>query len=271
MRIEKIGIGLFLLFVLSAQAATANEIVVEGDGNPSYLTFIGDAPGGISAFGVEIRYSSDTQITAVESVEPFEIVSSVNATNKTIRIGGYVTQDSGTTGSDRIQLAKIRSTQPIEGVILVDYLEDFERKSIPVSNQVIVYTTQTETPVAPYEPQGTYSPPGSGENPTNPTEIGTPTTTKQPSSGSQVPVSGAPTTTLTSPSETGNQPSPTGTAQNVPETQTEATGTVMPVEQPPTAPPTSAPLSLFVPVGALLVTTFLVIKGRGDVRRIRKK
>ena len=92
MRYSKAGFYSIIMLLLVVQVVTANEIVIEGDGNPSYLTFMGDAPEGISAFGVEVRYSNGTQITGVEPVEPFEVVSGIDTAAGTLKIGGYALQ-----------------------------------------------------------------------------------------------------------------------------------------------------------------------------------
>jgi hypothetical protein len=130
MRCVKTGVSLIFLLLLAAQAATANVIVVEGDGNPSYLTFVGDAPQGISAFGVEIRYPNGTHVTGVESVEPFEVVSGIDVVNGTVKIGGYTSQCSQAAVNDRLQLAEVWLTDTVEGVVIVDYLEDSQRNPI---------------------------------------------------------------------------------------------------------------------------------------------
>lgn len=256
MRCIKTGFSLIFLLLLAAQAVTANVIVIEGDGNPSYLTFVGDTSQGISAFGVEIRYLNGTQITAVESVEPFEVVSGADATNGTVKIGGYASQDSQTAASDRIRLARVWLTDAVEGVIIVDYLEDSQKNPIPVSNQVSVSPTPSETQVPVYVPPPTYSSPGAAQASPAPTgSINALGTVTQPSPVPQASASGT--------------PSPIDTARDGIETQTVSSDATLPTEHSeidaiePTISPTKAPLMLYTPIGAMF-SAWLLIRRRGN-------
>jgi hypothetical protein len=256
MRYSKIGFCSVFLLLLAVQAVTANEIVVEGDGNPSYLTFVGSAPNGISAFGIEIQYSSGTQITAVESVEPFEVASGSDAVNGTIKIGGYAPQDSQIAVSGQIRLAKIWSAHVIEGVVIVDYLEDFQRSPVQVSNQVYLSPTPVKISVPVYAPPVTYN--SSGAVQTNPTDyISAPETVTTSSPDPQVSASGTP-------SATGNVRDGTGT-------QTPSPGIVPPTEHSevitagePAISPTKAPLMLCTPFCAIFSALLLLIKRKGE-------
>ncbi len=250
MRYSKIVLCVVFLLFLAGQVVTANEIVVRGDGDPSYLTFVGSAPNGISAFGVEIRCSNGTQITAVDSVEPFEVVSSSDTVNGTIKIGGYASRDSQTAVSDQIQLAKIWSAHAIEGMIVTYYLEDFRRSPIQVSNQAYPSPTPIETSVPVYAPPVTYSSPGSVQ--VNPTEhIHAPVTVTTSSSVPQTSASGAPSATgnIRDGAETQNlSPNATSPAEHL---EVTATGE-------PAISPTKAPLMLCIPVCAVLLALLLI-------------
>jgi len=262
MRCKKIGFSLIFLLLLVAQAVTANEIVVEGDGNLFYLTFVGDAPRGISAFGVEIRYTNGTQITGVESVEPYEVVSGVDATNGTIKIGGYASQYSPTAVHNQVRLARILSADKIEGVVIVDYLEDFQKAPIQVSNQVGLSPTPVETSVPVYAPPVTYSPPGTAQITPAPTgPINTPEIVTQPSSVPQVSAPGT-LSTIDKPQD-GVQ---TQTASSTPSDTTLPTGPSETDAVEPTVSPTKAPFMLYTSFGAIF-SAWLLIKRRGRIER----
>jgi len=258
MRYSKTALCVFFLLFLAGQVVTANEIVVRGDGNPSYLTFVGSAPNGISAFGVEIRCSNGTQITAVEPVEPFEVVSSSDTINGTVKIGGYASRDSRAAVSGQIQLAKIWSAHAIEGTVVTDYLEDFQRSPIQVSNQVYPSTTPTETSIPAYAPPVTYSSPGSVQ--VNPTEhIHAPVTVTTSSSVPQASVSGT--------------TSATGNIWDGVETQTPSSVTVPPGEHLEVVAtselavsPTKAPLMLCTPFCAVFLALLLIKRMGGKTR-----
>lgn len=257
MRYSKIGFCSIFLLLLAVQAVTANEIVVEGDGNPSYLTFVGSTSNGISAFGVEIRCSNGTQVTAVESVEPFEVVSGIDTTNGTVKIGGYASQNSQTAVSSQIRLAKVWSAHSIEGVIIVDYLEDFQRSPIQVSNQVSISPTPIGTSVPVYSPPTTYNSPGAVQP--NPTDyISAPETVTQSSPNPQV--------------STSETPSPMDTVRDGIETQTTSSDTVPLTEHSeivasePTVSPTRAPLMLYTPFCAIFSALLLIKRREKKVR-----
>lgn len=260
MRCNKIGFGLICLLLLTAQVATGNEIIIEGDGDAFYLTFMGDAPRGISAFGVEVRYVNGTHAIAIESVEPYEVVSGVDATNGTIKIGGYASQYSPTAVHNQVRLAKILSADKIEGVIIVEYLEDFQKAPIHVSNQVDIPPTSIEASVPVYSPPVIYNPPGTALNtpaatgPTDSSKIVT-----QPSSVPQVTASGV--------STTDTPPVQTQTASS------SSSDTALPTESSGidvvelTVSPTTVPLRLYVPVGAIFSAWLLLNrKRRGRIR-----
>ena len=259
----KTGISLILLLLLAAQAATANVIVVEGDGNPSYLTFVGDSPQGISAFGVEIRYPNGTHVTAVESVEPFEVVSGINAVNGTIKIGGYASQDSLTAANGQIRLAQIWLTGAAEGVIIVDYLEDSQRHPVPVSNQVSASPTPVETSVPVYVPPPTYSSPGTVQASPAPTgSISAPETVNRTSPVPQASALRTPSATDTVQDGAGTRAVPTASAGAVPLTGYSETGT----GEPTVSPTTKAPLMLYTPFCAIF-SALLLIKRRRVISR----
>ena len=59
--------------------------------------------------------------------------------------------------SGQIRLAKIWSAHVIEGVVIVDYLEDFQRSPVQVSNQVYLSPTPVKISVPVYAPPVTYN------------------------------------------------------------------------------------------------------------------
>ncbi len=250
MRFLKVGFFLLTLMFLTVQVIAANEITVEGDGDPSYIIFVGGASQGISAFGVEIQYSSDVNITAVESVEPFEVVSGVDAINRSIKVGGYLPHDSQTTINGPIRLAKIWSSGAIEGVVTVDYLEDCQKNPIPVSNQADISLTQTKTLVPVYEPPPTYSSPGTVQvNPTLTDSTNVPKTAATPLP--QASVSWTPSTTDTTRDEVESQTVPPTSTDIAPLTGSLEADTIE-----PTTPKTS--LMLCTPFGAIFSVLLLM-------------
>lgn len=257
MRYSKAGFYSIIMLLLVVQVVTANEIVIEGDGNPSYLTFMGDAPEGISAFGVEVRYSNGTQITGVEPVEPFEVVSGIDTAAGTLKIGGYAPPDPQTAVYGQVRLAKIWSAQALEGDIIVDCIEDLQRNPIQVSNQASTSPTPTETSVPVYDPPITYKSPGTVQ--ADPTDyIAAPEIAAQPS---PKPQTSAPGTSST-----------TETLRDMVETQTPSSNTASPTDSPeagasetPAISPKKAPLMLYSPLGAIFCA-LLLIKRRKEKR-----
>ncbi len=259
MRCVKTGVSLIFLLLLAAQVVTANVIVVEGDGNPSYLTFVGDAPQGISAFGVEIRYPNGTHVTGVESVEPFEVVSGIDVVNGTVKIGGYTSQCSQAAVNDRLQLAEVWLTDTVEGVVIVDYLEDSQRNPIQVSNQVSASSTPIETPVPTYVPPPTYSSPGTAQaSPAPAGSITVPETVTQVSPAPQASVSGTPSATDTVRDGVEAQTVPSASSDTVSQTgQSEIDAGESTV-----SPTTKAPIMFCTPFGAIFFALLLIRRGR---------
>jgi len=263
MRCIKPGFSLIFLLLLAAQAATANVVVVEGDGNTSYLTFVGDAPQGISAFGVEIWYPNGTHVTAVEPVEPFEVVSGFDAVNGTVKIGGYTSHNALTAVNGQARLARIWLTGAAEGVIIVDYIEDAQRKPIPVSNQISASPTPIETPVPVYVPPPTYNSPGVARASPTPTGlISAPEMMTQPLPVPQASVSGTPSVTETFQDGVDTQVVPSAPAGTVPSTGHSGTGAGEPV----VSTTAKAPLMFYTPFCAIL-SALLLIKGRRLLNR----
>ncbi len=153
---------IFLLMLSLVSAGAANEIVIQGDGDQQYLTFVTNDPVKIAGYNIQLNYSADTRILSVEALEPYTGVFKIENNEGWTRIVGF-------TGSDRhsTRLAGFTYAGKGDFSIIVYELYDSDLNSVTVSNMIGTKYSATDppTPTIPeYQPNVGYISPAKSEN-----------------------------------------------------------------------------------------------------------
>jgi len=135
----------------------ADSIVIETEGSNHYLAFQSDRPVSISGYNVQLNFSSDTEIQALEPLEPY--MGAVNIQNQKgyAKIVGFTAE---TTTPKRLATLSYSGAGAFE--ILVIDLCDSDLKPVAVTNpQIDLPAPPAATPtVPPYQPAPGYVSPG---------------------------------------------------------------------------------------------------------------
>ncbi len=155
--------SIVIAMLLLASPAMADSIVIETEGSNHYLTFQSDSLISISGYNVQLNFSPDTEIQALEPLEPY--MGAVNVQNQKgyAKIVGFTAE---TTTPKRLATLSYSGAGAFE--ILVIELCDSDLKPVVVTNpQMDLPASPTATPTMPlYQPAPGYvSPGGRGVDP----------------------------------------------------------------------------------------------------------
>lgn len=135
----------------------ADSIVIETEGSNHYLTFRSDSSISISGYNIQLNFSPDTEIQALEPLEPY--MGAVNIQNQKgyAKIVGFTAE---TTTPKRLATLSYSGAGAFE--ILVIELCDGDLKPVAVTNpQMDLPAPPAATPtVPPYQPAPGYVSPG---------------------------------------------------------------------------------------------------------------
>lgn len=124
---------MILAFIMVMPVTAAGIGVEETDG--SYLLFFTSSePYVISAYTVQLNYDPAISVLSIDSVEPFEVFSNIFADEGYARISAFAMTPH--VAGTHIPLARIEAESGFFPSVQVEFLEDFDRKPIPVNGMI---------------------------------------------------------------------------------------------------------------------------------------